>query len=83
MSLGQQHIGAGRRKPFNPFEAFGRQTDAIIDQVQPILVIAAAAAVPIQKSATNIGVKGLGGGFVLLELIEAAAATAITEAFPF
>jgi hypothetical protein len=47
------------------------------------LVIAAAAAVPIQKSATNIGVKGLGGRFVLLELIEAAAATAITEAFPF
>jgi hypothetical protein len=61
MSLGQQHIGAGWRKPFNPFEAFGRQSDAIIDQIQPILVIAAAAAVAVQESTTDIGVKGLGG----------------------
>ena len=58
--LGQQRIGAGRRKPFNLFEVFGRQTDAIVDQVQPILVIPAAAAVPVEESATDIGVKGLG-----------------------
>ena len=59
MALGQQYIGAGRRKPFDLFEAFGRQPDAIIDQVQPAFVIAAAAAVSVEESATNVGVKGL------------------------
>ena len=61
VSLRQQHIGAGWRQPFNLFEAYGRQPDAIIDQVQPMLIIAAAASLPVQQAATDIGVKGLGG----------------------
>jgi len=83
VSLGQQHIGTGRRKPFDLFEAFGRQLDAIINQFQPMLIIAAAASLAVQQSATNIGVKGLDGRFFFLELVEATAATAVAEAFSF
>src|SRR5262249_8016469 len=83
MPLGQQHIGAGWRKPLNLFEAFGRQADAVIDQVEPILVVAAAATVCAEQSATYISIKDLGGPFALLDLIEATATTTIAKAFPF
>jgi hypothetical protein len=48
-----------------------------------MLVIAAAASLAVKQSATDIGVKGLDGRFFFLQLVEATAATAITEAFPF
>jgi hypothetical protein len=48
-----------------------------------VLVIAAAARVTIEQTTADIGVKGLASRFVFLELIEATAAAAIAEAFPF
>src|SRR5262249_6338092 len=82
-AFGEQHIGARRRQPFDAFEILRRQPDAIVDTFESVLIVAAAAAMPVQQPASYIGVESHGRRFVVFKLIEAAASAAIAKAFPF
>src|SRR5271169_518231 len=82
-ALGNEHIGAGRRQPIDGFEALRRQSHAVMHLFEPIPIVAAAAGLAVEEPAADIGVIGVGVVALLLELIEAASAAAVAEAFPF
>src|SRR5579864_8661587 len=82
LALGEQHIGAGRRQPGDGFEVFGREPHAVVDLFQPMPVVAAAAGLAVEQPAAHAGVIGAVGR-LFLELVEAAFAAAVAEAFPF
>ena len=79
---GDQAVGAGRRQPVEFREVVGGQAHAVMHPRGPICVVAAAAACAVEQAATDIG--EVDGAVVLvLELDQAAAAAAVTQALPF
>jgi len=79
--VADEAIGAGRRKPRDAAHRLRRQPDAIGHLLLPSGIIPAAASEAVEKRATDIRVEDL-AAILVFQLEEAAAATAVAEAFP-
>ena len=77
----QEAVGAGRRKPGERPDRLRREADAVRHLRLPVLVVAAAAAGPVEQRAADIGVGDL-ARILVLELDEAAAGAAVAKALP-
>lgn len=80
--LVDEPVGAGGRQPADLRHGVGRQTDAIVHGLLPVLIVLAPAAVPVEQRAGDIG-PGDFAGIPILELVQAAPAAAVAQAFPF
>src|ERR1700722_19809158 len=81
-SLGDQPISAGDGKPAKLANRGRRQLHAVENLPVTVLIIAAAAGPAVKQPAANVREVNL-ARILVFELGEAAAATAVTEAFPF
>ena len=78
---GPKAIGAGRRQPVEPVQILPVELHAVSDELHPVLVIHAAACAPIKKLARNIR-RVQQPRFLILKLVNAAAAAAVAKGLP-
>src|SRR5262249_49746917 len=81
LSIGDEAIGARRRQPVDAAHQFRRQRDAIWHVALAVLVVGTLAALAFEHETGDIGEIGV-AGLLLLQLDEAATATAIAKALP-
>ncbi len=81
-TFGQTAVGTGPGHPGEVVQILTTQHDAVGDVFDPLGVIATAAARHIQQTAGDVGVMYPPGVHVL-ELVQAAAAAAVAQGFPF
>src|SRR5690348_1970741 len=81
-ALREEAIGAGRRQPTKLADVFRLQADAVVDLVRAALIVAAAAALAVEQTATDIGEVD-SAALLLFKLDEAAASAAVAQALPF
>ena len=82
-ALGQEHIGAGRRQPGDVFQILRREPHAIVDLFEAVRVVAAAAASGRPAAGSRPRCNKVRSRALLLKLVEAALAAAVTKALPF
>src|SRR4029077_2676912 len=78
-----ERICAGWRQPDDAVDVARGEPNAILDPGAAVGIVAASAGVAVQEPAAHIGEIGPGGIIGILQLNQAAAATAVAEAFPF
>ena len=81
LPLGQAPIGAGGWQPIYVGQVGWGQLHAVRHPAAPVRVIAALAGFGIQQAAGNVGPPE-GAGVVIAQLVQAAAAAAVTQRFP-
>ena len=81
LALVEKAIGAGGRKPAQCTDVVRRQAHAVRHPLGPIRIVAAAAGPEIQKLAGCPRVEKH-AGVLVFQLVEAAAAAAVAQAFP-
>src|SRR3989442_1704809 len=82
LALGAQPIGAGSGQPGQGSDIGHAESDAVRDQRLPMLIVGAAAAVPVEQATGDIGGMKFAAQLIL-HLMHAAFAAAIAQGLPF
>ena len=82
LALRHQAVGAGRRQPFEPPHIARGEPHAILHLGLAVGIVAAAAACAIEQLAADVGIHRR-VGVLVDQLVQAAAAAAVAQAFPF
>src|SRR5215831_14132791 len=82
MPISHQAVSAGGREPDDPVDVTGGQLDAVVHLTSPVAIVSTLTALRIEQLATDISEEGPARIIRVLELDQAAAATAVTEALP-
>src|SRR5262245_47694976 len=80
--LRNQPVTAGRRQPVQSRDVLRGQLQAIVDLLQPVLIVATAAGLAI-KQATSDGSEMNAASVLVLQLVETAAPSAVAQTLPF
>ena len=76
-----QSVGARLRKPLERMQILPVESHAVRDPFSPVFIIRAAPIAPIEEAASDVRRIEF-AGFLILQLVDAAAAAAIAESFP-